>query len=91
VTENYRIWTIHNKNPLYQGFNPAVESSILFDLVPIFLAFSGQFIELQQIRISVSDDGFTNIDPSGTLVRAAVEWKDYEGFLHDAVGRLTSG
>ena len=89
VMENYDCWTRHNVNPLYRGFDPEKESSILYDLVPIYLAFSEALLNMENLPIAVSDDGYTRIDDSGSLIRCAVTWKDLPAFEDMIISRLT--
>lgn len=89
VLENYACWTKHNQNPLYGGFDPTQESSILFDLVPIYLAFSEALVEIERLPIVVSDDGYTRIASGGPVLRCATRWKDLEAFEDLVIARLT--
>jgi len=91
VVENYACWTKHNQNPLYRGFNPAMESSILFDLVPIYLAFSEDLVDIETVSLSVSDDGYTRIATDGHPIRCALRWKDLTAFEDLVVSRLVGG
>lgn len=88
VMENYACWTAANQNPLYNGFNPEVESSILFDLVPIYLAFSEALVEIETLDLCVSADGFTRIAEGGSQVRCATRWRDLGAFEDLIVARL---
>ena len=88
VIENYVCWTKHNQNPLYRGFDPSQESSILFDLVPIYLAFSEALVAIEEISLSVSDDGYTRMAADGDPIRCALEWKDLSAFEDLVVSRL---
>lgn len=76
VIENYRLWRKTN------GLPDACEgSSILYDTVAIHLASSTEFIEMKQMNISVTDDGFTVEDnQNGREVEVALAWKDIEGY-----------
>lgn len=91
VMQNYACWTASNQNPLYRGFNPDVESSILFDLVPIYLAFSEALVEIETLDICVSDEGHTRIADGGSLLRCATRWRDLAAFEDLIVSRLTGG
>jgi inosine-uridine nucleoside N-ribohydrolase len=86
VIENYEIW--HKAgNPQHTGKIEA--SSVLFDTVAIYLAFTDKLVNIERLPIRVTDDGFTRIDPKGKQVDCAMSWKDlgaYEDFL---VGRFT--
>ena len=81
VIENYRIWL--------QGKPEQEQSSILFDTVAIYLAFTQELLVMEKMGLRVTDEGFTVRDPNGPSVGVAMDWKDlaqYEEFL---VGRLT--
>jgi inosine-uridine nucleoside N-ribohydrolase len=85
LIENYRIWC---------GKEPAradKESSVLFDTVAVYLAFTEELLKMEDLPVIVTDDGFTRIDEKGKKLRCATEWKDlgaYEDFL---VKRLLTG
>ncbi len=82
LLENYRAWC---------GKDPARadrESSVLFDTVAVYLAFSREHLTTERLGIRVRDDGFTVFDERGSPMDVATGWKDlgaYEDFL---VGRL---
>jgi inosine-uridine nucleoside N-ribohydrolase len=85
LVENYRIWC--GKDPKRAD----KESSILFDTVAVYLAFSQDLLKMETLPVTVTDDGFTRIDEKGRKMRCAMEWKDlgaYEDFL---VRRLLTG
>ncbi len=88
VMENYACWTAANRNPLYNGFNPDIESSILFDLVPIYLAFSEALVEIETLGLCVTADGYTRIADGGSPVRCATRWRDLAAFEDLIVARL---
>jgi len=84
VVENYRIWK-HAKT--------AAEihaSSVLFDTAAIYLTYPGSrpFMKLETLPISVTADGFTRIDPAGTKMTVATEWRDLDGFRDLLIERL---
>ena len=89
IMENYDCWTKFNKNPLYNGFDPQTESSILYDLVPIYLAFSGSFLNVIEHGITVTDDGHTIIDEQGDKIHCALSWRDLQAFENLVVSRIT--
>jgi hypothetical protein len=64
------------------------QSSILYDAVAIYLAFSDAFLEMERLPIVVTEDGKTLIDPSGDMVSCATEWRDQAAFLDLLVARL---
>ncbi len=87
LMENYRIWLENNHNP--DQFEQ--RSSTLFDTVAVYLAFAEDLLEIEELGIRITDDGFTVVDPAAKPVRAAVRWKDLDGFKDLLVARLTGG
>lgn len=83
VLENYRLWS-HAGNQFEQ------QSSILFDTVAVFLAFSRQWLGMEQMHIRVTDDGFTRADDTGYPAEVALHWKDQAAFETHLVERLIS-
>lgn len=81
VIENYRIWL--------DGKPDEDRSSILYDTVAIYLAFSDELLEMQNLGIRVTDEGFTIPDASSKVTRCAAGWKDLGGFYDLLVDRLT--
>jgi len=86
VIENYEIWKCSG------GWvkEPGV-SSVLFDCVAVYLAFAEKLLEMCEMRLVVTDDGFTREDPAGVPARVALAWRDLAGFENLLVRRLTSG
>jgi inosine-uridine nucleoside N-ribohydrolase len=84
VIENYRIWS-------KAGDKPLDASSVLFDTVAIYLAFSTDLVNVERLPIRVTDDGFTRIDPQGKPMDCAMSWKDLGAFEDLLVARLTGG
>ena len=84
VVENYRIW----KNA--KTADTIHASSTLFDTAAVYLAYPGSrpFMKLETLPISVTADGFTRIDPAGTKMAVATEWRDLDGFRDLLVERL---
>lgn len=81
VIENYRIWS-------KAGDKPLDASSVLFDTVAIYLAFSTDLVNIERLSIRVTDDGFTRIDPQGKPMDCAMSWKDLGAFEDFLVARL---
>jgi inosine-uridine nucleoside N-ribohydrolase len=80
LLENYRIWAEK------ESVEELTESSVLFDTVAVYLTLPGPkpHIEMEQLRINVTSDGMTAVDPSGAKMSVATTWKDldaYEDFL----------
>jgi inosine-uridine nucleoside N-ribohydrolase len=86
VIENYRIWV--ESSEWAKGFDPETQSSILFDTVAIYLAFSEELLLMEDLGIRVTDDGYTVIDDSAKVIHCAMEWKDLLAFEDLLVQRL---
>jgi hypothetical protein len=85
LMENYRVWADHQ--PGAYG-SPEERSSTLFDTVAVYLATSEERLEIEQMRISVTEDGRTVRDAAGVPVRVAIRWTDLEGYLDHLTMRL---
>lgn len=81
VIDNYRIWLGEKPD---EG-----HSSILYDTVAIYLAFCDELLEMQELGIRVTDEGFTVPDASSKITKCATGWKDIDGFYDLLVDRLT--
>jgi len=86
VVENYRVWI--DNCQWGQVFNPETESSILFDTVAVYLAFSEELLVMEELGLQVTDSGFTTVDEDATKVRAAMDWVDLSAFKDLLVERL---
>ena len=85
VLETYRLWL-----PAV-GRNPERwrdRSTVLFDTVAVYLAFSEDGLEMETLPIRVAANGLTTIDPTGHPVRIAAGWRDYAAFEDLLVERL---
>lgn len=87
VIENYRIWTANREGG--EGREAETRSSILFDTVAIYLAFSDELLLMEELGIRVTDDGYTVIDDSAKTVTCATDWRDLPAFRRLLVARLT--
>ena len=85
IIENYRIWAADRDDAKAAD----TRSSILFDTVAVYLAFSEELLGMERLGIRVTDDGFTKIDPDAKTMDVATSWKDLEAFEDLLVGRLT--
>lgn len=85
MLENYRIWA--RKDQLSQ----LTASSVLFDTAAIYLAYPGDrpLMKLEDLTIAVTSDGFTRLDPTGTKMSVATEWKDLDAYRDLLVKVLT--
>jgi inosine-uridine nucleoside N-ribohydrolase len=87
LMENYRDWL--TRVPwLEETPDPSRKSSTLFDLVAVYMAFSEEFLNMENLNISVEDDGLTRIVPESPPVRCAMSWKNLDGFKDSLVNRL---
>ncbi len=86
LMENYRIWADRPE----VGFDPQIESSVLFDTVAVYLAFAEDLVVLERVGIRVTDDGFTVEAPDAKPINCALEWKDLDVFKDLLVERLIS-
>lgn len=83
IIENYRNWR-H-----IDAFQWNVRSSLICDAVATYLAFDDKLLNMETLPISVSDDGYTRIDPEhGRNMRVATGWKDLQAFEDLLVSRL---
>jgi inosine-uridine nucleoside N-ribohydrolase len=86
VIENFEIWAKLVQWAVIE--NTDQQSSCLFDTVAVYLAYAEDLVEIEEVSISTTDDGFTVINPGGAKVRAAVRWKDLDAFYDHLVERL---
>lgn len=80
LMENYRLWL-----PGAPYMDPDTDttriSSTLFDTVAVYLAAGDALVEMQDLPLRVTDDGFTVVDEQdGRIVRCATAWRDLVGF-----------
>ncbi len=68
--------------------DPARRSSVLFDCVAVYLAFSEEHLVMEDLPVYVTDDGKTLIDERGAGVRCATGWDDKSAFLDLLTERL---
>ncbi len=74
--------------PWVKSYDPDKRSSTLFDTVAIYLAFSEELLEIEELPIVVTEDGFTRVDQSGKMIRCATRWRDLPAFRELLVNRL---
>ena len=67
----------------------ATRSTILYDCVAVYLAYSEEFVETETISFDVTDDGYTRRSANGPFrARVAMHWKNRDGFEAQLAGRL---
>lgn len=69
--------------------DPNKQSSILYDLVAIYLGFAENWLEMEELEIKITPDGKTVEDHEGDTVRCAMNWKNRPAFLDMVTRRLT--
>jgi len=90
VMENHFIWCEKVRDwPVLSDMDPQKQSSLLYDTVAVYLAFSESLLEMEQLPIIVTDDGKTMVDESGQMVNCAMNWKDQGAFEMLLTDRLT--
>lgn len=76
LIENYKQW-LPNAPYMDPSTDPEKISSTLFDTVAVYLAAAQDLVEMQDLPLRVTDDGYTVIDEdNGRIVHCAVAWKD---------------
>jgi len=74
--------------PLLKTLDPTKQSSILYDIVAIYLAFSQQFLTMETLPITITEDGKSIIDNAGDAVACATDWQNQNAFLDFVAERL---
>ena len=86
IKDNFEIW---KKNLIPKLFLVKKNrTSALFDTVAIYLGFSEDLLKIEELNIVVSDNGLTQINNSGNMIRCATSWKDLHAFKDLLVERL---
>jgi inosine-uridine nucleoside N-ribohydrolase len=83
---SYHSWAKHVE---WTKVDPSKHSSILFDTVAVYLAFSEEWLEIEELGIRVTEDGYTLIEETAKPIRCATQWKDLTAFEDFLVNRLT--
>ena len=80
LIENYKVW-LRGASYMDPDTDPTRISSTLFDTVAVYLAAEQELVEMQDLPLRVTDDGYTVIDEvMGRIVHCATAWKDLEAF-----------
>ena len=84
--KNYHYWAdrVTWEKPDYLE----TRTSVLYDLIPVYLAYSGEFVNYETVQIIVDDEGIMRRSPDGHTVSAALSWNQLDGFYEEAVERL---
>lgn len=87
ILANYKYW-LEEKRKIHEL--PA-HTSVLYDTVAAYLTFSEEFLNIEELPLKVTDEGFTTVCPTGKPVRCATSWKDMAAFENFLVERLMHG
>jgi len=88
IKECFELWA--EKIGLKSLISKEQKTSILFDTVAVYLAFSEELLNIEDLKLEVTETGFTKISKSGNNIRCATSWKDLQTFKNLIVNRLTS-
>lgn len=85
LIDNYRMWAGK------QRAEELTESSILFDTVAVYLALYDRALAMMEdLKIRVTDDGFTRPDEAGRMMSVATDWRDLNGY-YDLLVKVLDG
>jgi inosine-uridine nucleoside N-ribohydrolase len=87
VIENYRVWV---KSVDMNEAVVDVKSTTLYDTVAIYLAMRGDLVQMENLGIRVTDDGYTVIDEKAKKINCATKWKSLDAFEDFLVERVTN-
>lgn len=80
LIENYEVW-LPGATYMEPTTDPTKISSTLFDTVAVYMAAEQDLLEMQDVPLRVTDDGYTVVDEvSGRIVHCAVAWKNLPAF-----------
>lgn len=86
VVDNYRVWSDLVGWMAVDFF--ASRTSTLFDTVAVYLAYDQALLNVEPLRLRVTDAGMTERDDAGDLLNVAMSWRDLEAFKAHLVARL---
>ncbi len=86
IKENFKIWA--KEKSLTKLITEDKKTSILFDTVAIYLGFSEELLNIEDLKIKVTKKGITKISEKGNNIRCAITWKDVQAFKDLLVNRL---
>ncbi len=92
LVENNRLWC--KARPDICGKDPTRaerDTTVLYDTVAVYLAFSQKLVRLEETGVRVDDAGMTIPDPTARKRRWAVAWTDLGAYEDLLVERLIAG
>jgi inosine-uridine nucleoside N-ribohydrolase len=90
IVKLYRIWKRNIDWPQYEELNPDERTSVLYDCVAVYLTITEDLLDIEELGISITDDGRTVVNESSKRVRCATAWKDQPAFENFLMQRLLS-
>ncbi len=84
VIENYRIWS-----PGTPASDPESHSSVLFDTVAVYLAFTREHLRMKTLPVRVDSRGFTVVDAAAREIQVAMAWENLKPFYAFLETRLS--
>lgn len=87
LVENFKVWYENRQfDTNVDGFE--TQSTVLFDTVAIYLAFSEEYLVMEELGVRIDDNNCTVIDPNAKKMKCATEWKDLEKFEDSLLSRI---
>lgn len=78
---------IEKSHPTLVGFNEKGDpkfGQVLFDCAAVYLADPDpklrEWVDIQPMKLKITDDGKTLIDPAGDEIQVAIAWKNYDAY-----------
>jgi inosine-uridine nucleoside N-ribohydrolase len=65
------------------------KSTVLYDTAAVYLAMKTDLLKMENLKVSVNNDGYTVIDDNAKEIEVATKWKDLEAFEDFLLSRLT--
>lgn len=88
LMENYRAW-LPGAPYIDPDTDTSKTSTTLFDTVAVYLAAETELLEMRELPLVVTDDGYTTVDnANGRPVNCAIAWKDLNAFKRRLVRAL---
>ncbi len=88
IKENFEIWAKESR--LTKLITEEKKTSVLYDMVAIYLGFSEELINIEELKIEVNEKGITKISENGNNIRCATSWKDIDAFKDLIINRLVN-
>jgi inosine-uridine nucleoside N-ribohydrolase len=89
VLSHYATWWREGEAAANDPDRWQYESTILFDTVAVYLAFSEALLIMEDLPVKITDDGYTRIEAGARATHCATDWKNMNGFEDLLVERLT--